>query len=408
MSIIKKTIDFRLIGGILLIIGTSIGGGMLALPISNSPVGFVGSTLLLIFAWVVMTLGAFAILEVNRWLPSGSNLISMAKATLGVPGKIITWIVYLFLLYALLSAYIAGGSDVFQLLLDQFHIDYPTSINVLLFVFIFGTIVYSGIRTVDYANRVLMFGKLGTCLLLIFLITPYIHGHFLLKGLVALRGNTLGHVVGGVILVLITSFGFATIVPSLRVYYHDDAAKLRKAVLIGSLIPLVIYIAWDAVIMGVIPREHEHGLLSLLHSQRSTSELTNSLMIILDNAWIGRFFEFFTSICMLTAFLGVSLGLFDFLADGLHIPRKGPSGLFIALIAYVPPVVLVLFCPGIFISALRYAGLFCVILLLFLPLLMTWSGRYIKRLDPHAFKKKKWPLVTLLIISIALMALAIP
>jgi len=408
-------IDYRFIGGILLIIGTSIGGGMLALPISNSPIGFFGSTLLLILAWLIMTRGAFAIIEANHWLPAGTNLISMAELTLGLPGKIITWITYLFLLYALLSAYIAGGSDVLQLFLEQWHISLPFWLYPFIFVLIFGTIVYKGIRPVDYTNRLLMLGKLGACLLLIILIFPYTQGRYLTKGshtFIHLLTHS-GHfnLLGNVALVLITSFGFATIIPSLRNYFNDDTKKLRNAVIIGSLIPLIVYIAWDAIIMGVIPRGHEHGLLSLLKSHRSTSELTTSLMIILHNPWIGYFFQFFTSICMLTAFLGVSLGLFDFLADGLKIQRQGRSGLFIALIAYLPPLLLVLFFPGIFISALRYAGLFCVILLLLLPLLMVLSGRYIKKLAPITSQKNLLSLISLIflvLVAVGLIILAIP
>ena len=61
----------RFIGGLLLIIGTSIGGGMLALPVANAASGFWNSTIFLILCWLLMTLGAFFILEVNLYLPRG-------------------------------------------------------------------------------------------------------------------------------------------------------------------------------------------------------------------------------------------------------------------------------------------------------------------------------------------------
>jgi tyrosine-specific transport protein len=368
-----KTFDSRLLGGILLIVGTSIGGGMLALPISNGPAGFVNSTLLLGLCWFIMVLGALAILEVNLWFPPGSNLISMTQATLGLPGKIVAWVAYLFLLYALLSAYIAGGSDVFQSLLHQVSLSIPSQVSTFLFVLIFGGIVYSGIRTVDYANRALMFGKFGICLLLLLMVLPRIHTPNLLAG--------NWHHASSALMILVTSFGFATIVPSLRTYFHNDAKKLRRAIIIGSLIPLIVYIAWDAAIMGVIPLEGEHGLLALLHSKHSTSDLTVSLMSVTQNNWITELFRFFSVICMLTAFLGVSLGLLDFLSDGLKIPKRGHTGLLIVLLAYLPPLLLVLFCPGIFITALNYAGLFVVILLILIPALMLWRGRYVKNLS---------------------------
>lgn len=401
-----NAMNSRLIGGILLIVGTSIGGGMLALPIANAPMGFIGSSVMLLVCWAIMLLGALAVLEVSLWLSPGANLVSMADATLGKIGKAITWIFYLFLLYAILSAYIAGSSDVFRALFQEIGFDIPAWLSTLLFVFCFGGIVYAGVHAVDYANRGLMFGKLGVCFLLLILIFPHVFS----DNLFTLQSPQWPYL-GGAIMVSVTSFGFANIIPSLRMYFKDDVAQLRKAILIGSLIPLVTYIAWSAAIMGVIALNGQHGLMDLLSSPRSTSELTQSLMIITNSSWITYFFRFFTSICMLTAFLGVSLGLFDFLADGLKIPKKGSSGWLIATLAYFPPVMIVLFYPGAFIAGLRYAGMSCVVLLLLMPALMLWCGRYTHNIageHPYQVPAGKGMILVLVLCSLVLMYLAIP
>jgi tyrosine-specific transport protein len=357
----------KLIGGILLIVGTSIGGGMLALPVSTAEVGFGNSLFFLIFCWLVMTSGALLVLEVNLRLPPGSNMISMAKSTLGLPGQIIAWITYLFLLYTLLAAYISGGSDVFNALLQKAHISMPTWLTAIIFTSIFSFIVYKGIRSVDYVNRGLMFGKLGVYVLLVAIISPHISPSSLIGG--STRALT------GMLMVLVTSFGFASIVPSLRDYFEDDIRTLRRVILLGSLIPLFCYIVWDAVIMGVIAREGEHGLIALMTSEHATSGLTEALNQSIQSPWISGFFGFFTSICMITAFLGVSLGLFDFLADGLKLKKSGRQGKSTLALTFLPPLAVVLFNPGIYLHALSYAGVCCVILLLILPAIMTWRGR---------------------------------
>src|SRR3990167_981007 len=113
----------RYLGGFLLIVGTSIGCGMLALPVATAHIGFWHSIIYLFFCWFIMTTGALLILEVNHRLPAGSNMVSMAQSTLGVCGKIIAWITYLVLLYALLSAYISGGSDILSQLFKYMHIN---------------------------------------------------------------------------------------------------------------------------------------------------------------------------------------------------------------------------------------------------------------------------------------------
>ncbi len=340
---------------------------MLALPVSTAAVGFTNSIFFLILCWLAMTVGALLILEVNLRLPVGSNMVSMAKTTLGIPGQIIAWITYLLLLYSLLAAYISGGSDVLSSLLHKINLNPPGWLAALFFTVIFGLIVYGGIRSVDYVNRGLMFGKLGVYLLLVIIISPHMDP-------TTLQGGSIKAITGS-LMVLITSFGFASIVPSLREYFQNDVQTLRKVILLGSLIPLTCYILWDAVIMGVIPKEGNHGLISLMTNEHATSGLTDSLSHVVKNQWITGFFSFFTSICMITAFLGVSIGLFDFLADGLTLKKTGLQGKSTLALTFLPPLAIVLINPGIYLHALSYAGICCVILLLLLPALMTWRAR---------------------------------
>ena len=85
---------------------------------------------------------------------------------------------------------------------------------------------------------------------------------------------------------------------------------------------------------------------------------------------------------MVTAFLGVSLGLFDFLADGLKLKKAGPQGKYTLALTFLPPLIIVLFQPGIYLQALSYAGVCCVVLLLLLPAAMAWRGRKVSVLAP--------------------------
>ena len=360
----------KLVGGVLLIVGTSIGGGMLALPIATAAAGFANSFIFLVLCWLVMTIGALLILEVNLRLPPGSNMISMAKETLGLPGQIIAWIAYLVLLYTLLSAYISGGGDILQQILQSLQLYLPNWMTALLFTGIFSAVIYSGIHAVDYVNRGFMFGKFAIYLILVLLISPYMNPIKLSAGSTKAIASS--------IMVLITSFGFASIVPSLRDYFKDDLKSMRKVIILGSLIPLVCYIAWNAVIMGVVARNGQHSLIALTTTEHATSGLIDAINTAVHSKWITAFFSGFSSICMVTAFLGVSIGLFDFLADGLKLKKQGLQGYSILGLTFVPPIIVVLFKPGIYLHAFAYAGICCVILLLLLPALMTWRARTIK------------------------------
>lgn len=384
--------DSKLLGGILLIIGTTIGGAMLALPMATSEMGFINSIIFLIACWFIMTASALLILEVNLWLPANSNLISMAKATLGKWGQLIAWLSYLLLLYALLAAYISGGGDFLQHLLLTFNLKVSVWIASLLFAGILGVVVYRGIRSVDYLNRGLMFAKFGVYILLVACLLPFVSFN-------NLTGGELKYFAGS-ITVIITSFGFAIIVPSLRTYFKDDVVKLRRAILIGSIIPLICYLLWDIAIMGVIPGTGESGLIAMLHSGNSASGFIVALSDLVHSKAITLFTRIFTAICLATAFLGVALGLSDFLADGLNVVKKGSGNLIVYTATFLPPLLISLFYPGAFVAALSYAGIFCGILLVLLPVLMVWSGRYYHKKLAHGYQVRGGKLL-LIVLAVA-------
>ncbi len=363
----------KLLGGVLLIIGTSLAGGMLALPVVVSPAGFVNSILQLFACWLIMTFSAFLILEANLWLPNNSNIVSMAKTTLGLFGQVTAWVSYLLLLYSLIAAYISGGTDILRNLLVLAGIHLPDQILPILFVSFFGLIVCKGIQSVDYVNRALMMTKLGAYFFLVAWVIPHIKFPNLFVGNPRFLPQS--------IMVMITSFGFATIVPSLRTYFDGDIKKLKKAIFIGSLFSLIAYTVWAGAILGTLPRDGNYGLLHMINSGHASSELPQSLSVTLKNNWITLFAQLFAAVAVLTSFLGVSLGLSDFLADGLGILKKGKGALLVYTATFLPSLAAVLFYPNAFITGLNYAGSFCIILLALLPMLMVWYGRYHKNLS---------------------------
>jgi len=369
--------NFKLIGCILLIIGTCIGAGMLALPLATASMGFFGASLMLVGCWLVMTAGAYLVLEVNLWFKANSHLVSMARATLGPWGQLVTWIIYMFLLYSLLSAYIAGGSDLFRYILSLMGWVVSPHLAATLFTGFFGIIVLFGIRTVDIVNRGLMSVKLLAYCCVVLVLTPFMSKDYLLTG-------NLKHMSSlAAFTVTITSFGFATIVPSLRAYFGGDVVQLKRAIFWGSFLPLLCYLAWIAVVMGVLPLQGEQGLQAIMASPNSTSALAVSLTSVAQNGVIQFSIRLFTSICVVTSFLGVAISLVDFLADGLRLEKRGAASIVIHLLSFIPPYLIALFYPHAFIQALEYAGIYCLILLALLPALMAWRGRYTYHFQSH-------------------------
>ena len=355
------------IGSVLLILGTCIGAAMLALPVVTSSNSFSLTVILMVVAWAVMTVGAWTLLRVNLWCAPGSNLISMSKQTLGIGAQVLTWIIYLLLLYSLICAYLAGSADLVHGLFSMLKLNvafYQSAVIAALFL---GLIVYAGISSVDMLNRGLMSLKLIVLAIVIILLLPHANFSRLEHGDFTFHGSGF--------MVMITSFGFGIILPSLRVYLNNNRESLKRVLWIGSLLPLVIYLIWIAVIQGVVPKSGDAGLSAMVSSSNTNTMLLSAISHALSGETASVFGGIFVSICALTSFLGVSVCLMDFLSDGLNMKRQGWSGLVIFLLTYVPPLIIVLLAPQIFTIALTYAGIFSVYVLILLPLAMLWGGK---------------------------------
>lgn len=359
----------KMIGSILMIVGTAVGAGMLALPVATVAANFQTTVLMMLFSWTIMTIGALALLEVNLWFPSGANIITMVGNTFGRTTKIISGLVYALLLYSLLCAYLAGTSDILQGLLKSIaHIDLHRSMTTILALLILGGIVVRGIQTVDITNRGLMSVKLLVYLVLVCAIAPHITLPHLTDGKYVYHTSTL--------MVIVTSFGFANMVPTLRTYLDSDKRKLTQIILWGSLFALIIYLLWVCSVQGLFSRNGAGGLFAVFHSSEPNSLLMKSISVLIHSNIINIFAKVFISICAITSFLGVALSLTDFVADWLQTEKRGLEGVKVYALTFLPPFLVVLLSPGIFIKALSYAGFFCVFLLILLPVMMLYKGRY--------------------------------
>ncbi len=85
---------------------------------------------------------------------------------------------------------------------------------------------------------------------------------------------------------------------------------------------------------------------------------------IANNDWVKFCIHGFTNISMTTAFLGVSLGLFDFLADGFKRPDTRFGRFQTACLTFLPPLLInvMLSDPNNFLRYFKSSGIFVAIL----------------------------------------------
>lgn len=362
----------KVFGGILLVAGTSVGAAVLALPVNTAHMGIEFATGTFIVCWVFMTLGALYVLEANLKAGVGANIISIAKETTGFLGQGVAWFTYLCLLFALTSAYLTGGSNWIEALAQSFG--YSITFNVQLFTMtlLAATCIYLGTLFVDYLNRFLMIGLIATYGFLAILTVPHLDLNLLDQGQQAMDLMSIP--------LIITAFGFAIIVPSLTLYLNGDSKRLVKIILIGSFVPLFMYILWEILIFGLIPYESTLGLKAMHLRDKPAADLSLALQTILQHRGIVQAANYFAIFALVTSLLGVTLSLFDFLADGFNISKQGWQRFGLILLTFTPPFLIVKYLPGGFTYTLKFAGIFVAILLGILPAWMVWQGRYHKGL----------------------------
>lgn len=370
MESIQTARSGSVLGGILLVSGCCIGAGMLGLPVLSALAGWQPSVVMFVLSWIFMLCTGLLLLEVNLWFNDDVNIVSMAKRTLGSVGQAVAWIVFLFLFYSLMVAYISGSGELFADFFEQTtSILIPAWVGSIFFSMILGILLFIGTTAVDRFNRILMAGLILSYLALVAVGISHVNSDFLSHNNWAMSTYVLP--------AMIVSFGFHNLVPSLTTYLQRNVRRLQLTLIIGSIIPLIVYLIWEWLILGLIPIEGETGFVTALDKGHMA---TQALKAAVGSAWVVDFAQYFAFFAIVTSFVGVALSFVDFLSDGLHVKKTAAGKILLCALVLVPPFIFAVIYPRIFLVALGYAGGFgAVILFGILPALMVWSGRYYKK-----------------------------
>lgn len=353
----------RTTGSIFIVAGTTIGAGMLAMPLSAAGIGFSTTLVILVGLWALMCYTALLLVEAYQHVETGIGFSTLARRYLGAGGHFMTSFSMMFLMYALTAAYISGGGELMSVTLSNIF-GYPIASywGVLLFAFIGSVIVMIGTHSVDVINRILFALKFLFLLLVLGVLSPHIQ----YTNLLAMPLNQ-GLVITA-IPILFTSFGFHGSIPSVVQYLNYDIKKLRKVFIIGSLLPLITYILWQQAIMGSISS-------NVLVNTIGLNGLLNSVRDVVATPIVETALHRFADLALATSFLGVALGLFDYLADLFKRRNNAKGRIQSGFITFVPPLMFALFYPQGFQMALGYAAIALSMLALLLPAMLVWQTR---------------------------------
>ena len=368
----------KTLGTTLLVSGTMIGAGMLAMPLTSAGIGFTFTVVLLISLWILLTYSALLFVEVYQTTESDSGIGTLSALYFGNAGRVVSTTVMFVFLYALLAAYISGGGEILMKatqstgLLGQEGVIANTSPEMTLKIFIgiftvfFGSFVIISTKVVDGFNRLLFFVMLVALVVVIFVMFPKAS----VQNLMAMPlDNAL---IISAAPIFFTSYGFHGSIPSLVKYMEGDVRGLRIAIVAGSAITLVGYILWQLSTHGVLSQSE---FTQILKEKPTLYGLIEACRRITGSEIIASAVQLFSALALVTSFLGVALGLFDCTEDmlrkGLHI---NAGRLLLGAITFLPPVLFAYFYPD-FIAALSYAGQMFAFFAVVLPVGLVWKAR---------------------------------
>ncbi len=282
--------NHRMAIAICTLMGTIIGAGVLGIPYVVAKSGF-----LLGLVWTIGLGLAFLLLnlfvgEVVLRTKAVHQLAGYAEKYLGKWGKLAMGFAVIFGTYGALIAYLIGeGATMYAL----FSWGSPLLFSLLFFSVGF-LIVYMGIKATGKAELILV-----SLLILIVILLGVFSLNRVNPDYYTLANWSFAFLPYGVI--LFAYMGFAAI-PEMSEEFGHNKKKMKKAILIGSIIPIVIYALFAMVVVGLVGADNFNVL-------QPNERIATIALSLYSNPILGTLANFLAILTMFTSFLALSMAL---------------------------------------------------------------------------------------------------
>ncbi len=344
--------------------GTIVGAGFLGIPYVVAQSGLLIGIVEILIIGIVLLFVKLYLGEILLRTKKIHQLPGLAKIYLGKWGYRLAFLAMFFGAYAALIAYLIGEGQSFSYLFTG-TLDYALyfAIGFWLLMSIF---VYHGLRALKKGESLgILFVSLIILLIIIFF-SPNINPKNILH-------TDISHIFLPVGVILFAFLGFSAAPEVLREIKGKEKL-MKKAIIIGSIIPIVIYILFTFIVVGF--------------AGTSTPEIATFAL--------GKIFVFLGIITMFTAFFALSMALRDMYHYDLGY-SKTLSWLISSVIPLIAFLIVYSFNLVSFTEILGIGGAVAGGLLGVLIMLMARKAKQVGKRKPE-YEIKLPPLVTLLII----------
>lgn len=371
-------------GGAMIIAGTAIGAGMFANPTATAGIWFSWSLVVFIYTWFCMWASGLMILEANIHYPAGASFSTIVKDLLGSGWNIINGLSVAFVLYILLYAYITSGGGLTAGYLNQFFshsgLNIGQGTGSLIFCVIFAFFVWLSTKAVDRMSTILILGMVVSFVVSMLDLVGSVKTEILFNTIATEQQSYLPYLLMALPACLV-SFGYHGNVPSLVKYFQGDIKKVVQSITLGSLLALVIYLLWQLAIHGNLPRAE---FAPVIAKDGDIGALLSALGVYIETGVVAKMLNAFAYMALTSSFLGVALGLFDYLSDLFKCDDSLMGRTKATLITFIPPLLFSLNAPFGFVTAIGFAGLAATIWAAIVPALLAQASR--KRFPDAPYK----------------------
>lgn len=357
-------------GAVLLVAGTCIGSGMIALPMVLAKLGLVYSLALMLVVWAIMYFTSLVNLELNLQAGQGLSLGALGRLYSGKGAELVGTVCLKLLSYSLLAVFIYGCASILQKLVGGSF----NSIALTVSGVTVGMLLLP-MRLIDYFNRLLFFALLAVVAVLIGGLLWMANGsHLPLWPAAGLPISAWTPILP----VVFTSFGFQVIFHTLTNYCDKKATVLKHAFFWGSLIPAMVYMIWTSSVLTVVHQENPQFFQKMVHEDVEVGSLVQVLSQISHFEGVQLLVWWISLLAIITSIIGVGVGLCDSLQHTLHSRWPKLSGRIpAALLTVIPALLVVIYVPNAFLAALGFAGMILAVIAVLLPIYLLrgiqWS-----------------------------------
>lgn len=378
---------YKRTGALLLVAGTCIGSGMIALPMVSAKLGLIPSLLLMAAIWSIMYYSSLINLELNLQAGQGLSLGALGRYFSGRTAELIGTISLKLLSYALLAVFIYGGSSILQeLIASKMAAAYSFGNIATCFSLSAIALLLLPIKLIDYFNRFLFVSLLAIVAILIAGLAMTMNWSELPLFSDQYSSPSAW---AALIPVVFTSFGFQVIFHTLTDYCNKNVKMLKQAFFWGSLIPAIVYIVWTCSILSVVYQDNPQFYAQMTAGKAEVGELIQVLSGIAKWQTVQLLVWWISLLAIATSILGVGVGLCDAFKGMLskRVPNAGVRNLFASVITILPAYLVVMYVPNAFIAILGFAGMILALIAILLPVYLFWQIKTEKLHYPELRRK---------------------